>query len=91
MTSIIAIGYPSGDYSITEGGINSDKVNDLELFKLDAATNPGNSGGPIISQDDHTVIGMLVGQKGGITEGENIANKINNIMQLLENNGVSIE
>lgn len=90
LTPIIAIGYPSGDYSITEGNINSDNVEGKELFKLDAATNPGNSGGPIISKDDHTVIGMLVGQRGGIIEGENVANKINNILNLIENGGKEI-
>ena len=91
LTPIIAIGYPGGDYSITEGNINSDNVDEKELFKLDAASNPGNSGGPIISKDDYTVIGMLVGKKGGVIEGENIANKINNILQLLDSNGINLE
>ena len=91
LTKIIAIGYPGGDYSITEGSINSDNIEGEELFKLDAASNPGNSGGPIIAKEDHTVIGMLVGAKGGDQEGENVANKINNILSLLEKNGVVIE
>lgn len=90
-TEVVAVGYPIGDFSITRGDINSDNFEGKELFKVNVATNPGNSGGPLLSLDDDTVIGMLVGQRGGVVQGENIANKANNITMLLKKNGISIE
>ena len=91
LTPIIAIGYPNGEYSITRGDINSNEIDGKPLFKIDAATNPGNSGGPLISADDETVIGMMVGQRKGIVQGENIANKVNNIVGLMDQGGVVIQ
>lgn len=91
---VYLIGYPAvdnqADFSFTEGVISNDKVNDADLFKLDAAANPGNSGGPCILKDDNSVIGILVGEKSRVAEGENIANKINNIKQLIEKAGIDI-
>lgn len=91
LDEVILIGYPNGDYSITKGNINSDKYQGLDLFKLDAASNPGNSGGPCILKDDNTVIGILVGGRrgrdsdGNVTtqQGENIALKITDAKKIL--------
>ena len=85
LDDVILIGYPSGDYSITKGSINSDKFQGLNLFKLDAASNPGNSGGPCILKEDNTVIGILVGGSGAGYQGENIALKINDVKTILRN------
>ena len=90
LTPVIAIGYPNGDYSIKRGDINSDSVDDLALFKIDNAMNPGDSGGPLVLEDEQTVIGMMVGGLTG-AEGENVANKINNIMVLLDEAGVVLD
>jgi S1-C subfamily serine protease len=90
LDEVILIGYPNGDYSITKGNINSDKYQNFDLFKLDAASNPGNSGGPCILKEDNTVTGMLVGGSGGSAQGENIAIKINNIKVLLKSKGIDI-
>jgi S1-C subfamily serine protease len=83
LDDVILIGYPNGDYSITKGNINSDKYQGLNLFKLDATSNPGNSGGPCILKDDNTVIGILVGSSTTAQQGENIALKINDIKRIL--------
>lgn len=83
LDEVILIGYPSGDYSITKGNINSDKYQGLNLFKLDATSNPGNSGGPCILKDDNTVIGILVGSSSTAQQGENIALKINDVKRIL--------
>ncbi len=88
LSSIIVIGYPGGDFSVTKGNINSDTYQDTDLFKIDAASNPGNSGGPVIDEETQTVIGMLVGGNSELTQGSNIANKSDNILGLLENAGV---
>lgn len=64
LDEVILIGYPNGDYSISKGNINSDKFQGFNLFKLDATSNPGNSGGPCILKNDNTVIGILVGGSG---------------------------
>jgi S1-C subfamily serine protease len=83
LDEVILIGYPNGDYSITKGNINSDKYQGLNLFKLDATSNPGNSGGPCILKDDNTVIGILVGGSSTGQQGENIALKIADVKKIL--------
>lgn len=83
LDDVILIGYPNGDYSITKGNINSTKYQGLNLFKLDAASNPGNSGGPCILKDDNTVIGILVGSSLAAHQGENVALKINDVKRIL--------
>lgn len=83
LDEVILIGYPNGDYSITKGNINSDKYQGFNLFKLDATSNPGNSGGPCILKDDNTVIGILVGSSATAQQGENIAVKINDVKRIL--------
>lgn len=91
LTPIVAIGYPNGDYSITRGDINNSDVEGKDLFKLDAATNPGNSGGPVITVESKEVIGILVGQRAGISQGENYAIKINNILLQLQQAGIDLD
>jgi len=83
LDEVILIGYPNGDYSITKGNINSDKYQGFNLFKLDATSNPGNSGGPCILKDDNTVIGILVGSSATAQQGENIAMKMADVKKLL--------
>ena len=83
LDEVILVGYPNGDYSITKGNINSDKFQGLDLFKLDASSNPGNSGGPCILKDDNTVIGILVGGSGPNYQGENVALKMKDVKKLL--------
>lgn len=89
LDEVILIGYPNGDYSISKGNINSDKFQGFNLFKLDATSNPGNSGGPCILKDDNTVIGILVGGSGPQYQGENVALKINDVKRILDNAKIS--
>jgi len=89
LDEVILIGYPGGDYSITKGNINSQKYQGVDLFKLDATSNPGNSGGPCILKDDNTVIGILVGGSTIAKQGENIALKIDDVKQILDRVGIS--
>jgi S1-C subfamily serine protease len=84
LDEVILIGYPNGDYSITKGNINSNTYQGLNLFKLDATSNPGNSGGPCILKDDNTVIGILVGSSTIAQQGENVALKINDVKRILD-------
>lgn len=74
--SVVAIGSPAGlEQSITTGVVSSNKVlMDIETnhpipdsIQTDAALNPGNSGGPLISKSDKAVIGV-----NRATLGENI-------------------
>lgn len=90
LDNVILIGYPNGDYSITPGSINSDKYQGLNLFKLDAAANPGNSGGPCILREDNTVIGILVGTDANATQGSNVALKINDVRKILQQANVKL-
>lgn len=89
LDEVILIGYPNGDYSITKGNINSDKYQGLNLFKLDATSNPGNSGGPCILKDDNTVIGILVGSSATAQQGENIALKMTDVKKILSEAKIS--
>ena len=89
LDEVILIGYPNGDYSISKGNINSDKFQGYNLFKLDAVSNPGNSGGPCILTDDNTVIGILVGGSGPDYQGENVALKINDVKRILDHAGIN--
>lgn len=89
LDKVLLFGYPGADFSASEGNINNERLNGLELFKLDATANPGNSGGPCLLAEDHTVIGMLVGKKN-VTESENVANKVGNIRRVLEKAGVGL-
>ena len=89
LDEVILIGYPNGDYSITKGNINSQKYQGFDLFKLDATSNPGNSGGPCILKDDNTVIGILVGGSAIARQGENIALKIDDVKSILSKAGIS--
>lgn len=89
LDEVILIGYPNGDYSISKGNINSDKFQGFNLFKLDATSNPGNSGGPCILKNDNTVIGILVGGSDPQYQGENVALKINDVKRILDNAKIS--
>jgi len=89
LDEVILIGYPGGDYSITKGNINSQTYDGVNLFKLDATSNPGNSGGPCILKDDNTVIGILVGGSSIDKQGENIALKIDDVKVILNKAGIS--
>lgn len=88
LDEVILIGYPIGDYSISKGNINSDKFQGLNLFKLDATSNPGNSGGPCILKSDKTVIGILVGGRASQYQGENVALKIDDVKRILDNSKI---
>ena len=89
LDEVILIGYPNGDYSITKGNINSDTYQGFNLFKLDATSNPGNSGGPCILADDNSVIGILVGSSAIAQQGENVALKIDDVKRILDGVGIS--
>jgi S1-C subfamily serine protease len=89
LDEVILIGYPSADFSISKGNLNNDSFNGLNLFKLDATSNPGNSGGPCILKIDNTVIGVLVGGQQN-SQGQNIAIKIADIQTKLKAAGIDI-
>lgn len=91
LDEVILVGYPGGDYSITKGNINSTTFQGFNLFKLDASSNPGNSGGPCILKEDNTVIGILVGGSGPGYQGENIALKINDVRKILNDHHIVIK
>ncbi len=70
---VYVIGYPGGEYSITTGIIANKTP---ELLKTDAATNPGNSGGPLLNKANNMVIGVIVSSKqiqGQRAEGQHYA------------------
>ena len=87
---VYVIGYPGGDYSITKG-IIAEK--NQKYLKTDAATNPGNSGGPLVLTSDNSVVGMVVATKviaGAVAEGQHYAIPINVIDQICMNHGYSL-
>lgn len=104
MQDIFVAGYPFGkdlgsSLKVTKGivsslaGINN---NNSEI-QIDAAIQPGNSGGPIVSNNGH-VVGvavavldkeMIMEDFGVIPENTNFGIKINLVKKILENNDVN--
>jgi len=85
LDSVIALGYPLGignEVAANEGKINAKRDSEkIPLFQIDAAVNPGNSGGPLVN-DHGEVIGVVVAKlnaikvlvlTGSIPEGINFA------------------
>ena len=80
---VIAAGYPFGKYlsddlKFTSGIISSLKGlnDDSTRIQIDAALNPGNSGGPIVDENNGNVLGMAVsGLNKSATESINYAIK----------------
>src|SRR6266536_551215 len=64
---VIAVGYPLGlPLTVTKGAVSGLKrtipiqgVRRLRLIQTDAAVNPGNSGGPLISTATGEMIGLI--------------------------------
>jgi len=95
LDDVYTAGHSLGDInlSLTEGGISRLKFgeNSYDLFSHTIASNPGNSGGPIIDAETNQVIAILVGGRGPmltqtdiiIPQGENIGVKINTVKYVL--------
>ena len=95
LDKVFTAGHSLGDInlSMTEGNISRLKYGEdsFDLFSHTIASNPGNSGGPIIMEETNEVIGILVGGRSAIItesnliipQGENIGVKINNVKNAL--------
>jgi len=94
---IIAAGYPFGKYisddmKFTSGIISSLKGpgDDSTRIQIDAALNPGNSGGPIIDEETGKLIAVAVaGLRKDITEASNFGIKTSSVKSFLSSNRVS--
>ena len=103
MQDIFVAGYPFGkdlgsSLKVTKGIISSlaGMNNNNSEIQIDAAIQPGNSGGPIVSYDGH-VVGVAVSiidkemikeEFGVIPENINFGIKINLVKKILKNNNV---
>jgi S1-C subfamily serine protease len=95
---IIASGYPFGEYisddlKFTSGIVSSLKGprDDSTLVQVDAALNPGNSGGPIVDEESGELVAVSVmGMKKSISEGQNFGIKTNSVKNFLDANQVKI-
>ena len=96
LQQIIAAGYPFGKYlsddlKFTSGIISSLKGvdDDSTRLQIDAALNPGNSGGPIINQDTgHLVAVAVAGLRKDMTESVNFGIKAGQVKVFLESNQI---
>lgn len=57
---ILVVGWPLGQSHSVTGGLVSSIISDPPRIQTDAATNPGNSGGPLISENQSAVVGIIV-------------------------------
>lgn len=80
---VMVVGYPFGEWSITSGIISLRKN---DIFRTDAASNPGNSGGPLVEKDTKRVVGIVVSSR---REAQNMiyAMPINKIKKWLTEKG----
>lgn len=96
---IIASGYPFGEYisddlKFTSGIVSSLKGpgDDSTLVQVDAALNPGNSGGPIVDEETGELVAVSVmGMKKSISEGQNFGIKTSSVKNFLEANNVKVQ
>lgn len=94
---VIAAGYPFGKYisddmKFTSGIISSLKGpgDDSTRIQIDAALNPGNSGGPIIDEETGELIAVAVaGLRKDITEASNFGIKTSSVKSFLSSNRVN--
>jgi len=95
---IIASGYPFGkfisdDLKFTSGIVSSLKGpnDDSTLVQVDAALNPGNSGGPIVDEETGKLVAVSVmGMKKNISEGQNFGIKTSSVKNFLDANQVKV-
>ena len=97
---ILVAGYPFGDafssaIKVTTGVVSSTRGvgDDSGQFQLDAAVQPGNSGGPIYDSDGN-IVGVVISQLnkktfGGLVENVNFGIKASTVRQFLVSSGLS--
>lgn len=98
LNRIVAAGYPFGkflsdDLKFTSGIISSLKGldDDTTRLQIDAALNPGSSGGPIVYENSGELVGVAVaGLRKDLTESVNFAIKSANVKMFLESNSIKV-
>jgi len=97
MQSIVAAGYPalhlSDDLKLTSGIISSLKGigNNSALIQIDAALNPGNSGGPIIDKrQGHLAAVAVARMEGSHYQSINYGIKASRVKEFIESNNITI-
>ena len=93
---IIAAGYPFGKYlsddmKFTSGIVSSLKglMDDSTRLQIDAALNPGNSGGPIVDENTGELVAVAVaGLRKDVTEAVNYGIKAGSVKNFLESNQI---
>jgi len=95
---IIVSGYPFGkdlsdDLKFTSGIITSLKgvLDDSTRIQIDAALNPGNSGGPIVYEENGELAAVAVaGLRKDMTEGMNFGIKTASVLNFLDSNKINL-
>ena len=98
MQRIIASGYPFGEYISDDLKFSSGIVSALKgpgddstLVQVDAALNPGNSGGPIVDEESGKLVAVSVmGMKKSISEGQNFGIKTSSVKNFLQTNRIKV-
>lgn len=99
MQNIVAAGYPLGkhlsdDLKFTSGIVSSLKGpgNNSAIMQIDAALNPGNSGGPIVDKENGHLAGVAVaGLRKDVTEGINYGIKASRVKEFLQSNRITLK
>jgi hypothetical protein len=100
LTEVIACGFPFGTQLATKGGypaisinvgsvtsLRNNKDGELHRIQLDAALNPGNSGGPVLNRQGK-VVGMVV--SGIVGSGVNMAIPVGNVQRFLSRPDIDV-
>lgn len=100
LQSIVAAGFPLGnflsdDLKYTSGIISSLKGtnDDTTQIQIDAALNPGNSGGPIVDKKNGELVAVAVSvaARRDVLEGINFGIKVSQVKDFLYANGIDNE
>ena len=98
LQTIYVAGYPLGKGLSDDLKINDGKINALKGYKnnsneiqIDAAVNPGNSGGPIVNKQGNLIAIAVAGLSKDVTEGINFGIKSSAARNFLDSNKVKPE
>ena len=89
--SVVLVGYPSGAFAETRGLITE---RNTDYLRTNISLNPGNGGGPLVNEEDRSIIGMIISANNinqDTVNNVHYAIPINKIKNICEQNGFLLQ